>query len=71
MVEHIPAGRNGPVKSGVTPRNGRNCTLSRVVETELALKTDFVSSPGEQAWLKTKILAMPWREAKSPEITEI
>ena len=39
---------------GVTPRNGQNRTLSRIAQTELALKAGFVSSAGEQAWPKTK-----------------
>jgi hypothetical protein len=63
--------RAGHSKRGIIPRNGRNCTPIRVVEVELALKTVFVLSPGEQAWLKTKILAIRWRESNSPEITEI
>jgi hypothetical protein len=39
---------------GVTPRFGKNCTLSRSAATERAVKTGFATSSIQQAWLKTK-----------------
>ena len=39
---------------GVTPRNGKNCTLSRGAKTKPAFKTDFASWSSVQAWPKTK-----------------
>ena len=39
----------------VTPRNGRNCTLSRVAKTELASRKGLALSPGERTWRETKV----------------
>ena len=42
----LGAGRNTQV--GGTPRNGKNCTLSRVAATELEYYTGFATSPDER-----------------------
>ena len=48
-----------PLKIHTFARRTQNRTLSQVAETELALKTGFASSYGDQAWPKLRILAMP------------
>jgi hypothetical protein len=63
---------SGPLRpvgiiAGVTPRNGRNCTLSRVAKTELASRKGLALSPGERTWRETRVFRHVSGRAESPQ----